>query len=133
MFDDMRMPIFHLTGTRDESLLGNFEPVYRQLPFQVIAYVPQYLLLMNGVRHMTFSGRPDVRDPHLDRHHELSRMSAVTSWGLLLKYDADAGFWLNRGGLEADLAGDGEFRAKTALPAQRSGAEPPLSCDGRGR
>ncbi len=119
-FGDMAMPIFHLTGTKDESPMRDFEAVDRQRPFETIDDVDQYLLVLNEAVHMTFSGRttlPGGRTfsyPSLDRHHALIKMAAVAYWDAMLKDDANARVWLQDGGFSAAIADDGTFAYKPA-------------------
>jgi predicted dienelactone hydrolase len=112
-FDDMLMPIFHLTGTEDGSPLGDTEPSAREQPFRIIDDVDQYLLVLEGGVHMTFSGR-DAGYPELARHHELIRMAATAFWDSLLRGDAAARAWLDGGGFAKELAADGRFDRKSA-------------------
>ncbi len=105
VFGEMLMPIFHLTGTDDRSPFEDFGPAERRIPFDTITNVPQYLLILNGGTHMTFSGRRPSAYPELRRHHDLIRIAAVTFWDAYLKNDAAARAWLTGGGY-ASLLGD---------------------------
>jgi dienelactone hydrolase len=115
-FDDMLMPIFHLTGTADGSPLGDLEPSAREEPFRVIDDVDQYLLVLQDGVHMTFSGR-DAGYPKLARHHELIRMAATAFWDCRLRGDAAACTWLDDGGFAKELGVDGRFEPKPATVA----------------
>jgi predicted dienelactone hydrolase len=118
-FVRMRMPIFHLTGTDDESPAGDFQPVDRQAPFRRIANVHQYLLVLKAANHMTFTGarRPFVfgRDwsyPSLARHHQILRSLAVAFWDSELKGDWGATRWLREGAAAAEIGQEGNLQFK---------------------
>jgi len=115
-FDDMLMPIFHLTGTEDGSPLGDMDPSEREKPFRTIGDVDQYLLVLEGGVHMTFSGR-DAGYPRLARHHDLIRMAAVAFWDSRLRGHAAARAWLDGDGFAQELGADGRFERKPAAPA----------------
>jgi predicted dienelactone hydrolase len=115
-FDDMLMPIFHLTGTEDGSPAGDMDPSARETPFRIIDDVDQYLLVLEGGVHMTFSGR-DAGYPALARHHDLIRMAAVAFWDSVLRGDAAARAWLDDGGFAKELGTDGRFERKPAARA----------------
>jgi predicted dienelactone hydrolase len=123
-FDEMLMPIFHLTGTADGSPLGDMEPSAREEPFRVIDDVDQYLLVLQDGVHMTFSGR-DAGYPKLARHHELIRMAAIAFWDSRLRGDAAAREWLDGGGFAKELGADGRFERKTAVSAAAPAAAAP--------
>jgi predicted dienelactone hydrolase len=123
MFRDMLMPIFHLTGTRDDTPFGDFEPAARRLPFELIEGVDQYLLVLHDAVHATFSGRKILDDPALERHHALIRMAAVAFWDLYLKNDTHARSWLKEGGLAREVD-DGDLYAVKLSP-EVSFAMPP--------
>ena len=113
MFSNMLMPVFHLTGTHDESPLKDFEPEARLQPFEYSNNQDQYLLLLDNAVHATFSGRPIATDPFLDDHHEVIRMAAVAYWKMLLEEDSQAAAWLQQGGLAAELRNQDIFKYKS--------------------
>jgi predicted dienelactone hydrolase len=131
-FEDMLMPIFHLTGTADGSPLGDLEPSAREQPFRIIDDVDQYLLVLQDGVHMTFSGR-DAGYPKLARHHDLIRMAAVAFWDSRLRGDGAARAWLDDGGFAAELGADGRFERKTAVAAAAASAARPCPDQDSGR
>ena len=56
VYADLRIPLFHITGTQDRSPFGGIEPATRQQPFRHIGAENQYLLVLDQADHMTFSG-----------------------------------------------------------------------------
>jgi len=115
LFRNMLMPIFHVTGTRDGSPLGDLEPPDRLLPFQHISNVDQYLLVLDDAVHATFSGRQTTADPQLVRHHEQVRMAAVAFWDETLRNSEAARHWLRNGGLAGELAAGDVFEFKVRI------------------
>lgn len=111
-FSNMLMPIFHLTGTHDESPLNDFEVEARQMPFRVINNVDQVLLVLDRAVHMTFSGRSTDTDPFLAQHHDAIRTAAVAWWKMLLEGDETAKAWLLDGGFAGTLATGDKFETK---------------------
>lgn len=69
IYDAIDIPLLHITGSEDGMPLGNpdFDPATRTLPFQHIPGPCQYLLVLDGANHNTFSsrlsgGREDIAD-----------------------------------------------------------------------
>jgi hypothetical protein len=118
-YDEMLMPIFHLTGTKDASPMADFPPEERQRPFREIDNVDQYLAVFKDGNHMTFTDRTEVfgQDfsyPSRDRHHELIKMAAVAYWEAYLKDDQEALTWLEGGEFADELGKEGTFEFKPA-------------------
>lgn len=118
-YSAMLMPIFHLTGTKDDSPMGDFDPIDRQRPFEETDNVDQYLLVLNDATHFTPSGRlqrggEDLSYPGIERHHDLILMSATAFWDWHLKGEEAARAWLEGGGLVEELGEDGTFIFKPA-------------------
>jgi len=89
-FENMLMPIFHLTGTDNASPLGVFTPEDRITPFKLINEQDQYLLVLDKASHMSFTGREIDKDPYLDEHHKVIKMTAVAYWKMVLEQDQEA-------------------------------------------
>ncbi len=94
LYDAIDIPILHITGTEDGMPLGegDFDPATRLLPFQYMDRSPQYLLVLDGANHNTFSsrlrgGREDMADM---RHTQSVAMAAVLFFDSWLREDAEA-------------------------------------------
>ena len=112
IYDAMLMPVFHLTGTQDKTPPPSVTmPQHRQLPFQLIGNVDQYLLVLNDAVHPTFGGR-DIDYAGIEHHRELIKMAAVVFWRAYLLDDMEALDWLRDGGYQASVGGDGRFELK---------------------
>jgi predicted dienelactone hydrolase len=115
----MLMPIFHITGTRDDSPVANLKAAERLEPFKAIANVDQYLLVLDGANHMTFTDRPRIfgRDfsyPERDRHQQLVKIAATAYWDSRLNENDAAREWLDEGGFATELGDQGTFEVKAA-------------------
>ncbi|MEM9014539.1 MAG: hypothetical protein AAGB02_05465 [Pseudomonadota bacterium] len=112
-FDNMLMPLFHLTGTEDASPIGDLEPAQRKIPYTVIDDVDQYLLEFNGGTHFTYTDTTTIRGRSLaydglERHKDIMRAAALAYWDGYLRDDPAALAWLRDGGLQS-YAGDFAF------------------------
>ena len=56
-FGPIKVPCLHMTGTLDDSPIGNTPAADRRLPFDHMKLADQYLIIFNGGDHMIFSGR----------------------------------------------------------------------------
>ena len=119
-FEDIRIPIFHMTGTKDESpgkrknndsdpVIGDTKAAERLRPFRHTRHAPAYLLVFEGGDHMVFSGRLTGSRP-TDVDFQARVLSGSTAfWDAWLKEDKDARQWLEAGAFTADLGKLGTF------------------------
>ena len=118
VYGAIRVPCFHMTGTRDESVISDAGPADRRIPYDNISLADQYLLILEGGDHMVFSGVRRGGDGTKDAlHHELIRMGATAFWDAYLREDEAARAWLAEGGFAQTLGEAGSFEAKAATPA----------------
>jgi predicted dienelactone hydrolase len=112
-YGGIKIPILHMTGTLDDSPIGDTQAGERRIPFDHIRGVDQYLVTFEGGDHMIFSGRarrePQPKD---ELFQELIRAGSVAFWDAYLKGDARAKDWLMRGGYAAALGEDGRLEQK---------------------
>jgi predicted dienelactone hydrolase len=106
------IPGLHVMGgTHDRSPMGFTDPAERRVPYDHIHGADQYLLVLDGARHATFSrefvSSPD--DP--DRLRVLTRTGQVslTFWDAVLRGDTAARTWL-RGGVDVAEEGSWEWK-----------------------
>lgn len=117
-FSKIKIPCFHMTGTLDDSPVGNTKAAERRLPFDHINGADQFLLTFNGGDHMVFSGRlageaAREKDPVFQN---LVCLGSTAFWDAYLKDDGKAKEWLTGDGFEAAVNDDGKFEKKL-LPA----------------
>lgn len=113
-FGPIRIPCLHMTGTLDNSPIGDTTAADRRLPYDHINNAPQYLVIFKDGDHMIFSGRPRLRGGGQKDavFQDLIRASTTAFWDAWLKHDAAARSWLEEGGFKKALAGHGTFEMK---------------------
>jgi predicted dienelactone hydrolase len=114
-FGSIKVPCLHMTGTQDESLVGETTAAERRLPYDNIKSAEQYLLILNGGDHMVFSGfraNPDKgrKDPVF---HDLICQVSTAFWDATLQNNASARNWLRqKNGFEKILGENGTWEKK---------------------
>lgn len=122
----IKIPCFHMTGTKDDSPIGETRAADRRIPFDHMTGADNYLLTLSGGDHMVFSGRrlrpgDGARDA---RFHELILAGTTAFWDAYLKGDAAAKAWLESGGFKASVGADGAFEQKKGDAVGPSSKEP---------
>lgn len=111
-FGSIKVPVFHMTGTKDDSPIGNSKAPDRRIPFDHTKSADAYLLIFQDGDHMVFSGRVGVLRPLDKQQQDLIRTSSLAFWDAYLKNDAVARKWLADGGFEKALGSGGTFEKK---------------------
>ncbi|HEX3551931.1 MAG TPA: hypothetical protein VIA62_01730 [Thermoanaerobaculia bacterium] len=108
------MPVLHMTGTLDDSPIGDTKAAERRVPFDRIHASDQYLVIFQGGDHMIFSGRglQAGRGEKDARFQDLILQGTTAFWDAYLKGDAAAKSWLARGGYAGALGGEGKLEVK---------------------
>ena len=114
VYAKIKIPIFHMTGTLDDSPIGDTKAADRRVPFDHIHGADQYLVTFTGGDHMIFSGRMMGRGQreHDAAFQKLICAASTAFWDAYLKGDADAKAWLAGNGFESLLKSDGVFEKK---------------------
>ncbi|MCX7833410.1 MAG: dienelactone hydrolase family protein [Ignavibacteria bacterium] len=99
LYEDIDIPIFHITGTEDGDPLNrdkNFSPEDRTKPYKNITTSPQYLLVLYKAVHSTFNGgeRATKEDPYLEEHLEDIKTGVTAFLNYYLKGSEENGNWL---------------------------------------
>lgn len=114
-FEGVKIPVFHMTGTLDDSPIGDTTAAQRRIPFDHISGGDQYLVIFNGGDHMIFSGRGlmpgNFRKDATFQNYILTASTAF--WDAYLKDNAQAKSWLSDGDFEKSLGKEGSFEKKT--------------------
>jgi predicted dienelactone hydrolase len=108
-YTTVAIPMLHLTGTYDSSIFYGTLPRKRRLPFNSIPRSDQYLVVIRGANHSTFS---DEEKPGNRAAHDVIRASTLLFWNAYLKGDRDALRQLRDGALERYLAGSARVSEK---------------------
>jgi len=114
VFAQIRVPIFYMTGTLDDSPTGDTKAADRRLDYDhTKASAAAYLLTFTGGDHMVFSGRlQEAAGRKDDLFQKDIRLSSTAFWDAYLKNDMTAKKWLNDGGFKNALGDDGAFEKK---------------------
>jgi predicted dienelactone hydrolase len=91
-YDFITVPVLHMTGTCDGSLVYRTNPRDRRIPFMTTHATNEYLVTFKGVNHNVFS---NVTDEH---HGDIAdvTLAFLDAW---LRGDDAARAWLDAGGL----------------------------------
>lgn len=122
-FGSIKIPCLHMTGTLDDSPVGETKAADRRLPFDHMHQADQYLVIFNGGDHMIFSGRPRLPQRQVlpgwagtgekdSLFQDLIRTVTVAFWDAYLRDDAQAKQWLTAGGCAALLGENATFEKK---------------------
>lgn len=101
VYNVVRVPCLHITGTCDDSLLGSTRAGDRRVPFDEIHGADQFLVTFFDADNGTFPGHRRQRvegrtDPLL---HELTTLCSLAFWDSQLRRDPRAIAWMEQGGL----------------------------------
>ena len=108
-YGSIRIPCFIMTGTMDDSPIGETKASDRRIPYDHMTEGRKYLLILTGGDHMVFSGRRLIRGESDERFQDLILQGSTAFWDAFLKGDPDAGVWLRDGGFKEALGQDGTF------------------------
>ena len=116
-FAGIRIPCLHMTGTLDDSPIGETKAAERRLPFDHIRGADQYLITFIGGDHMIFSGRARLSgDGAKDSMFQgLICIATTAFWDAYLKGDRRAMAFLADGGLQKVLGKEAMFEKKVKM------------------
>ena len=101
-YTDIAIPMLHITGTRDWDPLYGTWARKRRVPFNSIQRDDQYLVVVRGANHSTFS---EEESPETQRAHDAVRIASLLFWNAYLRDDKTALAELNGGEMATALAG----------------------------
>jgi predicted dienelactone hydrolase len=117
VFGAINIPCLHMTGTLDDSPIGETKAAERRIPYDNINGADQYLVTFTGGDHMIFSGRGRLPGGAKDAlFQELIQMGTIAFWDAYLIGSRDARAWLAEGGYEAALGANGKLEQKLKQP-----------------
>jgi predicted dienelactone hydrolase len=112
-FGAITVPVFHMTGTRDNSPIGETKAADRRIPYDQSTTPGSCLLILDGADHMTFSGH--VFGGYADedaRYQKLILAGSIAFWDATLRGNQAARTWLYDGGFKAMLGSQGTFESR---------------------
>lgn len=116
VYDAIKIPCLHMTGTKDTSPINDTKAEERRLPFDHSRNSDQFLITFKDGDHMIFSGRPRTmgggeKDA---RFHELICESSTLFWDAYLRDVANAKARLVSE-FKNSLGGDGTLEVKLIM------------------
>lgn len=98
-YNAVKLPTMHMTGTRDDSPIGETKAIERRIPFDHIAGCEQWFINFQDGDHMIFSGRM-ARANDEQKKQDLAFQKQIKEcslhfWNATLKNDQPAKRWLN--------------------------------------
>jgi predicted dienelactone hydrolase len=112
-FTGIAVPVFHMTGTLDNSPIGETKAPDRRIPFDQSTTPGSCLLILDGADHMTFSGHIFGAFQQEDaRYQALILAGSVAFWDATLRGDQAARAWLYNGGFATLLGKQGTFETR---------------------
>jgi len=116
-FGSVSIPWLLMTGTRDDSPIGETTPESRREVFPHLpSTIDRFELVLDGAEHSAFGdralpGEDGARDPN---HHRVILALSTAFWDAYLRDDADARAWLFGEGPRGVLADADEWSAARA-------------------
>jgi predicted dienelactone hydrolase len=112
-YGSIQIPGLLLTGTEDNSPIGETKAEDRRIPFDNFRSPHQYLVNFIGADHATFGGRSFRAPKDSDeKYHEMIDEVTTKFLDATLKSDASAQRWLDGGGASAYLNKAAKFERK---------------------
>lgn len=103
-FGDIKIPCLLLTGTRDDSPIGNQTPENRLKVFPHLTNAPAWQVVFDGATHMDFGQRQFNGDPIKDtRYHKAILALTTAFWDATLQGKSEASAWLKGKGARSVL------------------------------
>jgi predicted dienelactone hydrolase len=115
----VRIPVFHMTGTLDDSVVAETKAEDRRILHDRMNQAESCLLIIKDGDHMIFSGRGNLdatRAADDERFQKQICKSSTAFWDAHLKGSSEARTWLYEGGFVKELAGQGTFEIKRPAP-----------------
>jgi predicted dienelactone hydrolase len=112
-YSTVKIPLFVMTGTLDDSPIGQSKAADRRVPFDHVKDIPAYLLTFTGGDHMLFSGREAGARPGTDeRYHRLILLGSTVFFDAYLRGDESAKKWLSGGDYKTLVGDAGKFEER---------------------
>ncbi len=103
-FATITIPCLLLTGTLDDSPIGDTTAADRREVFRNLANAPAWQVVFDRANHMSFSQRGEAGNPTKDdRFHRAILALTTAFWDAELKGNKDAKAWLNGPGAKSAL------------------------------
>lgn len=108
----VKIPCLHMTGTEDNSPIGDTKAAERRIPFDHCRNSDQFLITFTGGDHMIFGGRERLLGGTKDAEFQrLIGESSLAFWDAYLRDDVSAKEWLTTK-LQAALGKEGVLESR---------------------
>ena len=114
-YGTVKIPVLHLTGTLDDSPIGDTKAAERRIPFDLMNHADTALVTFQGGDHMVFSGRVREVGGDSKQDAEFQRLICLSTTSFLdgfLKGDGAAQTWVFDGGCKNLLGDHASFESK---------------------
>lgn len=112
-YGDIKIPGLLLTGTEDNSPIGNMKAEDRRIPFDGIKSTHQYFINFVGADHAVFGGRSFRPAASTDeKYHEMIEQVTSNFLDSALRNQTKATTWLNSNEIVAYLGSAAHFEKK---------------------
>ena len=113
-FGAVRLPWLLMTGTKDDSPIGDIKAAARREVYQSLPPGNKYELVLQNAEHSAFTDRPLPGDeePRNPNHHRAVIALSIAFWDAYLREDAGARQWLDGDGPRTVLAADDVWEKK---------------------
>jgi len=117
-FASIKVPCLLMTGTLDDSPIGNTTPEDRLKVFPHLANAPAWQVVFDKANHMAFGERPLRGEGAADARYHRAILALTTAfWDAELKGDTSAKAWLNGAGAKSVLAEADKWEANAKAKA----------------
>lgn len=99
LYGPISIPIFYMTGTKDDSPLEGFTYDRRTVIYDYTGETEKYLLVTDNGDHMVYNGTRGKLEanPLREKHEEILKILSLAFWDAYLKGDREALNWLKTG------------------------------------
>jgi dienelactone hydrolase len=115
VFGLVKIPWMLMTGTRDNSPIGQADAASRRTVYPALKLAPRYELVLDRAEHSAFTDRalPGDREPRNPNHHRVMLALSTAFWDAYLRDDREARAWLNGSGPRALLEKADQWQCAT--------------------
>jgi predicted dienelactone hydrolase len=113
-FAEVKVPWMLLTGTKDNSPIGDTDAASRLLVFPALPAGDKFELILSNAEHSAFTDRalPGDKEPRNPNHHRAILAVTTAFWDAYLRNDSAAKAWLTGDGVAKILESSDRWQTK---------------------
>jgi predicted dienelactone hydrolase len=120
VYAKVKIPLFVMTGTLDDSPVGETTADQRRVPFDHVANIPAFLITLEGADHMVFSGHRRGPEKPTDNHqYQLIEQGTLAFWDAYLTGNEAAKKWFTGDGYKTLVGDAGKFEQRDAIETKK--------------